>query len=211
MKNKRFLRNSLLIGILIICIVFSTTGCAFFNSEVKKFKGELIGNSFTIDMYDDFGNNTLTLYGNKVGLEGNYTTSHGKDSEGNTTTNYELSSVITVTIDGHAGKTTGSTIIFAEDGLEKIEDFNLPDTISTSGGTINLVDRNINKLKNLLGTSKIVVICSELGIPIAVYGGNSVYEEIAEDLPKTTKVNIDGKALYVHRADLSIWETDMIP
>ena len=24
---------------------------------------------------------------------------------------------------------------------------------------------------------------------------------------KTTLVNIDGKALYIHRADLSIWET----
>ena len=209
MKNKRFLRYLSIIGIIVFLI--SIAGCAMFRNEVKKFKGELIGNNFTINMYDDFGNKTLTLYGDKVGLEGNYISSTSKDSEGNTTTNYELSSVITLTIDGHTGKTTGSTIIFAEEGLNKLEDFEIPNEISTSGGTINLVDRNINKLKNILGTSKIVVVCSELGIPLAIYGGDSVYEEISQDLPKTTLVNIDGKALYIHRADLSIWETAMIP
>lgn len=56
-------------------------------------------------------------------------------------------------------------------------------------------DRKINKLQNLIGTPKIVIVCSQLGIPIAVYGGNSVYWEVPDDLPKTTKLNIDGKAL----------------
>ena len=31
--------------------------------------------------------------------------------------------------------------------------------------------RNINKIKNKLGTSKVVVVSSQLGVPIAVYGG----------------------------------------
>ncbi len=81
-----------------------------------------------------------------------------------------------MTIDGNQVAQTGNTIIFAEDGLKKLEDFNLPDNITTDGGgTINIFDRNINEIKNLLGTPKIVVICSQLGVPIAVYGGKSVY------------------------------------
>ena len=89
-------------------------------------------------------------------------------------------------------------------------DFELDQYIETSGGTISLVDRNINKIKNLLGTSKVVIISSQLGVPLAVYGGESVYWDIPDDLPKMTRVNIDGKALYIHRANYLILDTDMI-
>lgn len=95
--------------------------------------------------------------------------------------------------------------------LTKLEDFALQSTeISTSGGSINLLDRKINKLQNLIGTPKIVIVCSQLGIPIAVYGGNSVYWEVPDDLPKTTKLNIDGKALYIHRANYILLDSSII-
>lgn len=73
------------------------------------------------------------------------------------------------------------------------------------------MDRNINEIKNLIGTPKVVVISSQLGVPIAVYGGGEkVYYEIPDDLPKMTKLNIDGKALYIHRANYIIIDTNMI-
>ena len=86
----------------------------------------------------------------------------------------------------------------------------MPETISTDGGTINIIDRNINKIKNVLGTPKVVIICSQLGIPIAVYGGSKVYWEIPDDLPKMTKLNIDGKALYIHRANYILIDSEII-
>ena len=73
------------------------------------------------------------------------------------------------------------------------------------------LDRNINKIKNIIGTPKVVIICSQLGVPLAVYGGKSVYWEIPDDLPKTTKLNIDGKAIYIHRANYILLDSDMIP
>ena len=209
MKKKRFIR---FISIAcLIAIIFSLSSCAWLSNEMKNIKGELIGNNFSIDFYDNFGSNILTIYGNKVGLEANYVSTTSIDSEGAESTNYELSSVVTLTIDGNQVAQTGNTVIFAEKGLQKLEDFKISDEISTSGGTINILDRNINDIKNVLGTPKVVIICSQLGVPLAVYGGKSVYWEIPNDLPKTTKLNIDGKALYIHRANYILLDSEMIP
>ena len=200
--------------IVLIAMIFCTTvafsGCAWFSNEIKNIKGELIGNHFDINFYDNNGNNILNIEGKKVGLSSNYSKTKSVDSEGTTSTNYELSSVITLTVDGHQVNQTGNTIIFVEDGIQKLEDFSMPETISTDGGTINIIDRNINKIKNVLGTPKVVIICSQLGIPIAVYGGSKVYWEIPDDLPKMTKLNIDGKALYIHRANYILIDSEII-
>lgn len=190
--------------------ILSLTGCEGLNSYIKDVKGELIGNSFDISVYDNFGNSVVEVHGDKVSVNGNTVEVYGEDSDGETTTEYKLSSVITNTIDGNNMEQVGNTVIYAETGLNEIEDFELPKDITTSGGTIAYFDRNINEIKNLIGTPKVVVISSQLGVPIAVYGGESVYWEVPDDLPKMTKLSIDGKALYVHRANYLILDTNMI-
>ena len=210
--KKKSLRiiSVIVIMAMVFCISFVFSGCAWFSNEMKNIKGELIGNHFDINFYDNNGNNILNIEGKKVGLSSNYVETKSVDSEGTISTNYELSSVITLTVDGHQVNQTGNTIIFVEDGIKQLEDFSLPETISTDGGTINIIDRNINKIKNVLGTPKVVVVCSQLGIPIAVYGGENVYWEIPDDLPKTTKLNIDGKALYIHRANYILLDSEIV-
>ena len=189
--KKTIRKISICLALILVLATFSS--CAFLKNKLKNIKGELVGNSFTIDFYDNYGTDLLTIHGNKVGLEANYVSTDSIDSDGSTTTNYELSSVVTLTVDGSQIAQTGNTIIFAE-----------------NGGSINLLDRKINKLQNLIGTPKIVIVCSQLGIPIAVYGGNSVYWEVPDDLPKTTKLNIDGKALYIHRANYILLDSSII-
>lgn len=195
---------------MIIACVISLSGCAFLESKFKEWKGELIGNSFTVSVYDNFGNNILNIKGDKIQAEGNEVKVSTLNSDGTYSTTYELSSVITNTIDGHNMETTGNTVIYAEKGLNQLYDFELDQTIQTSGGTFNLLDRNINEIKNKLGTPKVVIVSSQLGVPLAVYGGDSVYWEIPDDLPKMTRLNIDGKALYIHRANYIILDTAMI-
>ena len=51
---------------------------------------------------------------------------------------------------------------------------------------------------------------SGLGIPICAYSGDDVYWEVRNDLPKTTKLMIDGKALYLHRANFLILDTSLL-
>ena len=190
--------------------VTSLTGCSYLDSKIKDIKGELIGNSFDISIYDNFGNNTLNISGDKVQVDANVVKVKSVDSDGTWYTTYEMSSVTTNTIDGSNMEQVGNTVIYAEKGLNKITDFELPTDIETSGGTFNLLDRNINSIKNMIGTPKVVVISSQLGIPIAVYGGDEVYYEIPDDLPKMTKLVVDGKALYIHRANYVILDTAMI-
>ena len=55
-----------------------------------------------------------------------------------------------------------------------------------------------------------IMISSQLGVPIAIYEGNNVRVTIPNDLPKTTRITIDGKSLYVHRANYQIIDMDLI-
>ena len=70
--------------------------------------------------------------------------------------------------------------------------------------------RIINKYKNYFGKSRVVVIKSQLGVPICAYSGEDVYWEIPVDLPKMTKLMVDGKSLYIHRANFQIIDIDLI-
>lgn len=198
--------------IILVCLMMTlVTSCAWASNKIKNIKGELIGNNFNIEFYDNFGNNIITMEGKKVGMEANYVRTKDIDPDGRNDSIYELSSVITMTIDGKQIAQTGNTIIFAEKGIKKLENFSIPSEITTDNeGTINIFDRNINKIKNILGTSKVIVVCSQLGVPIAVYGGEDVYWEIPADLPKTTKLNVDGEALYIHRANYILLDSEMI-
>ena len=207
MKGKKKL---VALALVFVLAVTSLSGCAWLDSKIADMKGELIGNSFDISIYDNFGTNILNISGDKVQVDANVVKVKSVDSDGSWSTTYEMSSVTSNTIDGNNMNQTGNTVIYAGRGLEKITDFELPTDIETSGGTFNLLDRNINNIKNLIGTPKVVVISSQLGVPIAVYGGEDVYYEIPDDLPKMTKLSIDGKALYIHRANYIIIDTAMI-
>lgn len=197
---------------IILCLLccFMLTGCSWFSSKIKDLKGELIGNRFDVSIYDNFGNNVLNIDADKVQVDSNVVRVQSVNSDGTYSTTYEMSSVLSHTIDGDNMEQVGNSVIYAEEGLKQLHNFELPTNVTTNGGTINIIDRNINKIKNKLGTSKVVVVASQLGVPLAVYGGEKVYYEIPDDLPKMTKVNIDGKALYLHRVNYIIIDTDMI-
>ena len=136
----------------------------------------------------------------------------GLDSDGSSTTSYPLASVVTITIDGKQMESCGNTIIFAESGLKPDVDFSLSDIDSSANGITSLtsVARVVNKYKNYFGKSEVVVIQSQLGVPICAYSGEKVYWEIPNNLPKMTKLMIDGKALYIHRANFEIIDKDLI-
>ncbi|MDE5610815.1 MAG: DUF5052 family protein [Odoribacter sp.] len=39
--------------------------------------------------------------------------------------------------------------------------------------------------------------------------GDDCYVTFPSDLPKTTRIHIDGKSVYVHRADVDIFPVEM--
>lgn len=201
-KNRTHSRKKTLAAAaaLVVCVAVALTGCAELRLRFASVKGELIGNSFDAAVFDNFGGEVATFHAKKMGVE-----AASVDEDGNAT-----SSVLKITADGKDIEQVGNTMIFAETGLDEVEGYTLPRDIQTSGGTINLVDSAINDIKSKIGKSRVVVVSSQLGVPIAVYQGNSVGYEIPEDLPKFTKLTIDGKALYIHRANYLIIDKDVL-
>ena len=205
--------KALLATIICICVITGLTGCAANDDYMNDVKGNLSGNSYTIYTYDNYGQKVMTTTGDKINIAGNKTKSKGYDSEGNETTSYDVSSVITILIDGKEIESCGDTCIFEQKGLKPEVDFSQEDITSHSTGKISentYIAGIVNYYKNYFGKSRVVVIKSQLGQPIAAYSGDEVFWKIPDDLPKMTKLMIDGKALYIHRANFQIIDKELL-
>ena len=196
-----------------VVLLFFLTGCGKLGSVINDIHGSLIGNNYTIYTYDNYGDQTLKTSGKKISITGNKTKNISYDSDGKATTGYDLSSVITITIDGKEIESCGDTCIFVQKGLVPEVDFSSEEIDSSgSNGIIDnaAIARKLNRYKNDFGKSRVVVIKSQLGQPIAAFSGDDVYWEIPDDLPKMTKLMVDGKALYIHRANYQIIDKDLL-
>lgn len=189
-------RITALLAATAIMLVLMLGGCDTFWMNVK----ELSGVAFTVDVYDNYGNPVTTMHGRKVAIEPTST-----DKDGNAD-----SSVLRITIDGDDVYTTGNTVVFTEDGLERVDDFETPKQIEGDGDGFAMFDRMLNDFANLNGKARMVSVSSQLGIPIAAYGGDEVEFTVPANLPKFTKLNIDGKALYIHRANYMVIDNNLL-
>lgn len=199
-KKLRFI----LLTVLCLCLIGGVTGCAALDDAINEIKGNLVGNGYTIRTYDNYGSKVMTTTGDKINIQGNPVS---------VVTGYEMSSVITINIDGKEIQSCGDTCIFEQDRLQPDVDFVQTDIYSQSNGKLSdntYVAGIVNKYKNYFGKSRVVVIKSQLGQPIVAYSGDEVYWKIPKDLPKMTKLMIDGKALYIHRANFQIIDTALL-
>ena len=194
--NKKQKGSVWLLALVAMISIFVVSGCAKLASAINDIKGSLIGNQYTIYTYDNFGNLVLETSGKKIDIAGNPVKTTSYDENGKVITGYELSSVITITIDGNEIESCGDTCIFVQKGLTPDVDFTT-ETIKSSSGIFDItsISAKLNQYKNKFGKARVVVIKSQLGNPIMAFSGDSVYWEIPEDLPKMTKLMIDGKAL----------------
>lgn len=211
MFDKKKIIKIIVIQLAVVALALSAiflSGCAMFGSVLNDLKGDIIGNSFNIQFYDNYGERTLVTTGDKINMKGNRIREQVYTSNGALESSYSLSSVVTINIDGKEIETCGDTAIFAEKGLT--EDVSVEEIYKVAskdnGNLLNntLLSYNVNKFKNVIGKSRVVVIKSQMGRPICIYSGDSVYYDVRDDLPKTTKLMIDGKALYIHRANFQI-------
>lgn len=200
--------------LLLTVLGCSLSGCAWIGDEFSEVTGSIVGNTYNISFYSDDGIKFMDMSGDKINMRSNMirtSTYNEEDGWGYTST---MSDVITVTIDGKEVESCGSTMIFAEDGLLPDLNFKSPDQIESNANgnpmeNASIAD-GINKYKNLFGKSRVIIIQSQLGDPISAYSGDIVYWRVCQDLPKTTKLMIDGKALYIHRANFQIIDKELL-
>ena len=188
------MKRQKILPLIALALAIALTGCAAVSNFFGKLTGSLFGKGYTITQYDDYGNLVFTVHGDRVTMDCQL------DENG------EVSSYIDITIDGDSWKHVGSTLVFAQKGVDIITDFQLPEDMDSTGHSTGLmaVDRKINHYANLFGKELIVLVSSQNGTPIGLFQGDDCYIEIPADLPKTTLINIDGKMVYVHRANVDI-------
>lgn len=208
------MKKKLVAGILMAALAVSClTGCEGLNSEVNDLNGSIPGNTYNASFYTNEGEKFMDMTGQKIDLDSNIVEEETY-SDGSWGYTKKLSSVVTVTIDGKEVENCGTTMIFAENGLNPDVDFQSPEVInSKTDGSLGenvIIASVVNRFKNYFGKARVVVIQSQLGDPICAYSGDSVYYEVCEDLPKTTKLMIDGKALYIHRANFQIIDKELL-
>ena len=200
-----------IIILMILAMVISLAGCAFLQSRLHEIKGSILGNRYNAYFYTNNGIRFMEMSGSNIGFANNVVKEKlysGSDAERVAS----QSSVITITIDGHQVESCGSTIVFEEDGLKPDVDYKVEEIKSSANSLmdINIIAGVVNRYKNVFGKPVVVIIQSQLGDPICAYSGKNVYWEVYNDLPKTTKLMIDGKALYVHRANFQIVDSRLL-
>ena len=196
---------------LALCVMSALAGCAMFSNEVNSLNSSITGNTYECQFYSNDGNKFMTLTGQKIDINANPIREKVYGDRGWEYTK-TLSSVVTITVDGHQMSNCGSTVLFVEDGLMPDVDFQIENIDSeTSGlGDNTIIANVVNKYKNAFGKPVVAVIQSQLGDPICAFSGSNVYWEVCEDLPKTTKLMIDGHALYIHRANFQLIDRDLL-
>ena len=203
MRNLKRTFSVVLFLLLITCLA----GCARLRSGIHDLHGSIIGNEYYIDVFDNTGIRTLRSHGKRIDIDNNIveekTYSSVSDEWYSTKT---LSSVITITIDGKQLISCGDTCIFYDKRLVPEYEFYLDNIDSSSSGIMDstLISGVVNSIKNEFGKPMVVIIKSQMGAPIYAFSGNRVYWEVQEDLPRFTKLMIDGMALYIHRANFQI-------
>ena len=192
---------------IILILMAGIAGCAQMQSGVHDLHGSIIGNEYNIDIFDNSGIRTLKSHGKKIDIDNNIVEekTYAVDTDQWYTTK-NLSSVITITIDGKQLISCGDTCIFYDKRLSPEYEFYLDQIESDSSRLLSstLISGKVNSIKNKFGKPMVVVIKSQMGAPIYAFSGNKVYWEIEEDLPRFTKLMIDGKALYIHRANFQV-------
>lgn len=211
---KKRLRNAgcLLLGIVML---LGLTGCnwAGLDNDIQEIKGSIKGCTYNCMFYSNTGERFMTVQGENISLSSNVVRERSYSEDGGWGYVDTLSSVVTITVDGSQIENCGSTVIFAQDDLKPDADFEGIDSIESESNGITdwtMIAGVVNSYKNYFGKPTVVVIQSQLGVPICAYSGKDVYWEVCEDLPKTTKLMIDGKALYIHRANFQIIDRDLL-
>ena len=218
MKIKTKIKSIFFFIIFVVLICFCLPGCskiAGFLSETTEIEENLTGKSYECQFYSNTGNRFMTVTGDKINIKGNKTYTYNIDSDGDTIKQYSLSSVITLTIDGKQMSSCGTTVLFLGSGLQPDISFDLSSLEHISSHADSIGDNTyianiVNEYKNYFGKPVVAVIQSQLGDPICAFSGNDVYWEVVNKLPTTTKLIIDKKVLYIHRANFQIIDTRLI-
>lgn len=214
--------------VLTAIMIFAFVGCDFDIPPTAAEAGlDDVPSRFIAEFYDNRGVEWLSVEGSSFDIQPNKVKEYSYSSDGTLISSYTISSIMTIIVDNKKIESCGSTVLFYNTSLEKV-DFEksqvitLEPEVGLSARITHTSDFDIRDqwymsfswyakdLKNLSKGKRMVIIQSQEGDPICAFQGNSVSWDVPKKLPKTTIIDIDGKELYIHRANFMIIDLDLL-
>lgn len=106
-----------------VLLIFSLAGCEVDTTTTvnEADDNEGISLTYTADFYDNSGGRWLSVEGKSFSISPNKVKTYSWDSDGSWISSYEMSSVMSIEIDGNRIESCGSTVIFSDSRLEKCD------------------------------------------------------------------------------------------
>ena len=193
------LHKKLMVIILLSLTAVSLAACSNIDDWSLSLKSKIGQLPLIVSTYDANGQKIDQIKAKSVYIHTDREMSK-TDNDGN-----EKSSVIDVDYGKNRMTHVGSTLI-AYEGLTNYEDkFTKHVNIADHTKSIPLLNTMYQDFKNdWSGDSKVVMIRSQLGLPLAVFTGKHVSIH-QSNMKNATKFVIDGHRLLVYRADYTIY------
>lgn len=215
-----------LMATMLLMMCLTACGGAPAQEGEMKSTEEDVKLTFEASFYRNNGELWLIAEGSYFNITPNKTVSWAYDTSGSYVKSYDTSSVVTVQIDENYLESCGETILFQDSRLEMqpFPDFSDITVNETDEPKIIEYARNYGNIEDYCalrywwvtykekgqGGSKLVLIQSQDGFDIGMFTGDEITWQVAEKLPKTTLIEIDGKKLYIHRCNFVIIDTEML-
>lgn len=191
------------ITLSVLAVVVALTACngaqQGWDDLIAKFKGR----SVTIQTYDEESQLIDQVIGSHVDIT--------RDTQFDS---YEAadSSVLKISVGKNMMHHVGSSLIMYEDGLHDImTEENARVKIENYEKGTPLINYFVHDFKNFFGngTSKVIMIRSQNGTPLAIFAGEEV-SIFSTEIEKSTGFRIDDKYLFVYRADYTVYDTALL-
>lgn len=214
---------------LMLCLAMCACGTPYPNGgtvTATDENGNPVQLSYVAEFYDNYGAQWLSVEGTSFDIKPNKVKEYAYNTDGTWESSWTTSSVVSITIDGQHIESCGSTVLFYDTRLTSLE-IDIPKDVTSSTGDSATItspydgynyweDRwglyywwQTEKQANTTPAARVVVVQSQNGDPICMFTGESVSWSVSRNLPKTTELMIDGKVVYIHRANFSVIDTSI--
>jgi hypothetical protein len=203
---KATVRRSFVVATMMIVATLTLSACAGFAAFGDSLNRAFNGVSATMTTYTQDGTLVDEVHGKsfQVSRDTRFDTSNSDGTSKND------SSVLMISIGDDHVSHVGSTLILAQDGLEPVAGATTTVHFENDEPGMPWLNNFLEYNRNLwAGKAKTIMVRSQDGTPVAVYVGNEV-EILATDVPKSTWFRVDGKYLFVYRADYTVYDNELL-
>lgn len=182
-------------------------GCQAVDNYLKNLEEDFEGLTMVVRTFDEDSQVIDRIEGKSMSFSRN-SDFDKRDNEGKTTS---LGHVLKITIGKHEIDHVGSSLVAEEKGLHDIfVDYRKTVDLKNDNSDVPIINRIVSAYKNdFTGKSKVVLIRSQKGTPLATYSGDKVSIN-SSSVPNTTELLIDGKRLLIYRCDYTIYDLALL-